>query len=168
MESISGCFENVFITKSESIIYASFARLQADLNCLQDLVSPDFASGHLRNKKFSSDWKYFVNTASSEFPLRTNYEMARILDMYNGANDIEVILNFDKSRINYIWKIHQGKGFILKTKREPKGPPPHNLTIAKGFAYCLLSRKFVEHVLTSQYAKDLLVWLQDTWSPDEL
>ncbi len=48
-----------------------------------------------------------------------------------------------------------------------KTPVPHNFTIVKGLAYCSFSRKFVEYVLFNQYAKSLLEWAKDTYSPDE-
>lgn len=54
------------------------------------------------------------------------------------------------------------KGMGLK-----KGPPPHNLQVYFGTAYYALTRAFVDFVLTSQIAHDLLEWSKDTFSPDE-
>jgi hypothetical protein len=34
-------------------------------------------------------WKYFINLTGQEFPLKTNYELVKILQAYNGANDVE-------------------------------------------------------------------------------
>lgn len=96
IRSITDCFSNVFITtKSERIVYASFSRLKADLNCMNDLLRPDYNHSNLANKEINSKWKYLLNLASSEFPLRTNYELAKILDIFNGANDIEVYYIFE-------------------------------------------------------------------------
>jgi hypothetical protein len=108
--------------------------------------------------------------ASTEFPLRTNYELTRILYMFNGANDIEVMTNFQKERILYSWKIKKKANtsyeYIVRTKKL-KTEIPHNYTIVKGIAYCSFSRQFVEYTLNNMYAKNLLKWSQDTYSPDE-
>ncbi|KAJ8315951.1 hypothetical protein KUTeg_005965 [Tegillarca granosa] len=34
-------------------------------------------------------WKYFIKLTSQEYPLRTNYELVKILKVYDGANDVE-------------------------------------------------------------------------------
>ncbi|ESO98133.1 hypothetical protein LOTGIDRAFT_70416, partial [Lottia gigantea] len=37
VQKLVDCFENVFIvSKTENVTYASFSRLQADLNCMKD------------------------------------------------------------------------------------------------------------------------------------
>jgi len=47
--AVSGCFKNIFVTQQrKSVIYAGISRLQADLNCFQDLL-------RFRN------WKYLIN-----------------------------------------------------------------------------------------------------------
>ena len=171
IESIAQCFDNVFIsTRLERIVYAGFSRLKADLNCMQDLSFPNFAHPNLKYKNFTLDWKYLLNLASSEFPLRTNYELVKILHMFNGANDIEWITNFQRERVEYIWIVkrrsNSSQEYLVRTKRR-KAPTSHNYTIVKGLAYCSFSNKFVKYVLTNRYAVDLLKWSEDTYSPDE-
>lgn len=40
VRSIASCFDNVFVaTKLEKVVYAGFSRLQADLNCMSDLLN---------------------------------------------------------------------------------------------------------------------------------
>jgi hypothetical protein len=171
VRSITDCFANVFITtKLEHIVYAGFNRLKADINCMRDLVSPDYTHANLAGKNLSASWRYLVNLASSEFPLRTNYEMTRILHMFNGANDIEVMNRFQRERVEYAWVVRKRaspyKEYLVRTNRV-KSPVPYNYTIVKGIAYCMFSVKFVKYVLTEQTAIDLLKWSQDTYSPDE-
>jgi len=172
IRSITKCFKNVFIaTKLEKIVYASFTRLKADVNCMHDLTRKTKSSHpNLRDKLFNLNWKYLINVASTEFPLRTNYELTKILNMFNGANDIEVMTNFQKERVLYQWKVKRSENssheYMVRTKKL-KSAIPHNYTIVKGIAYCTFSRQFVEYALNNVYAKNLLKWSEDTYSPDE-
>ncbi|KAG7242393.1 hypothetical protein INR49_023481 [Caranx melampygus] len=60
-----------------------------------------------------------------------------------------------------------GSHVAPKRLRLKKGPPPHNLEVYFGTAYYALTRDFVNFVLTSPIAHDLLEWSKDTFSPDE-
>ena len=81
MEGIAKCFSNVFMTARRIVVrWGRFSVLEPELICMEALLR--------RNKK----WKYFINLTGQEFPLRTNYELVRILMTYNGANDIEATL----------------------------------------------------------------------------
>ena len=78
MEGISGCFENVFLSATRTDVqWGRFSVLEPDLVCMEELFQ--------RSRK----WKYFINLTGQEFPLRTNYELVRILMTYDGANDME-------------------------------------------------------------------------------
>jgi hypothetical protein len=123
---------------------------------------------NLVNKNINEiKWKYFLNLASTEFPLRSNYEMTQILKLYNGANDIEGNFhNIQYHRFKYIHKI-SNKNILLRTN-ELKETIPHNFTIAKGLAYGAFSRAFVDFILNNKYSQDLINWSRDTYSPDEM
>ena len=158
--NIANCFENVFIaSKLEIVVYASNTRLLADINCMEDHI------------KKSRDWKYLLNLAASELPLRTNLEIVEILKIFNGSNDIhEVFSGLDKSRferkhITYI-DLKNKTGHIIHTN-QIKEKPPGGLTITKGNAYNVFSRAFVEFALTNKLAKELLNWSAETLTPDE-
>ncbi|CAF0871365.1 unnamed protein product [Adineta ricciae] len=160
VRSIANCFDNIFLTnKRERVLYATFRRLQADLNCMEDLL------------KYPS-WKYLLNIAGSELPLRTNSELVKILSIYRGFNDIEGIWrNRNVHRFEYVFKYNNNtrgthESYISRTD-ERKKPPPHNISIFKGSAYGVFSRGFVNYIQTNPIAKDLLNWSQDTYSPDE-
>lgn len=78
--SIVRCFPNVFLaSKRIEVYWGSMSVLTQDLICMQDLL------------KFKK-WKYFINLTGQEFPLRTNYELVKILKIYNGANDLEGLI----------------------------------------------------------------------------
>ncbi len=53
------------------------------------------------NGKKIVEWKYLLNTANSEFPLRTNYELTRILNMYNGSDEVEIIKGTNRSTVAF-------------------------------------------------------------------
>lgn len=156
VRSIAECFDNVFLaSQMESIRWAGYNRLQADITCMKDQLSRNIT------------WKYLINTAGQAFPLRTVEEMVDILKIYNGANDIEGIYGkrILKGRFENEWV--EGKDGLTKTgKKNPK--PPHNIDIVRGSAYGIFSRKFVEFIVGDKRAKDLLQWSRNTWSPDEL
>jgi hypothetical protein len=181
VRSIVRCFPNVFITsRLERVVYASFTRLQADLNCMNDLLHLDddvylheklglVNQESVRQMKELSKWKYVLNTASSEFPLRTNLELVKILHMYNGTNEVEINDFVWFFRINPKWKIVKtfGENEELQRTNETNLPPPHGFVLKKGYAYVALSRPFVQYAFQNNKARDFIEWTRHTYSPDE-
>jgi hypothetical protein len=171
IKSIVDCFDNIFIsTKLENVIYASIYRLKADLNCMSDLFFMNNKLNHTNLKsKRVVDWKYMVNYASTEFPLRTNYELARILDMYNGSNEIDIDKDMLMNRLDkkYIFHTDSEHPLTLDRTDGQNNPPPHGFVITKSLAYYAVHKSFVNYTLNSPYAKDLLMYANDTYSPDE-
>lgn len=155
VRAIADCFENVFIaSKLEAVTWAGFSRLQADLNCMQDLI------------KHETQWRYLLNAAGQSFPLKTVAEMVKILQLYNGANDIEGIDGSRVLRRRFEWEWLETNGtFRLTGRRNPK--PPHDIDVIRGSAYGIFSREFIEFVLTDHRAADFLNWSKRTISPDE-
>ena len=91
--------------------------------------------------------------------------------MFNGANDIEVISgHLPRERVSHRWLVRRhpstGRESLFKSN-ETKSAVPHNFTVVKGLAYCSFSRQFVDFALRSPYARNLLQWARDTYSPDE-
>ncbi|XP_061192619.1 beta-1,3-galactosyl-O-glycosyl-glycoprotein beta-1,6-N-acetylglucosaminyltransferase 3-like [Saccostrea echinata] len=155
IKAIASCFPNVFIvSKAEEVIYASFSRLQADLNCMTDL---------LQTTKVR--WKYLINLPSQEYPLKTNLEIVKILKLFHGRSSIEV-RSAEKWRHRF-QRSHKVIGNKVKPINKRKYPPPYNITIAKGSAYGVFSRSFVNYSINDIRAQRLLEWLKDTYSPDE-
>ncbi len=162
MQAVADCFDNVFIaSKLEYIVYAGWPRLQAEFNCMKDSLE----RGH--------KWKYYINMVSEVFPLKTNAELVKILKIYNGTNDIEIL----RPRID-----RYKKYYIPVVKRKPDGTyqtyindtgvakphPPHGITIVKGSAYAVLTREFVEFMLSPDpVVQDFMEWSKETYSPDE-
>uniref|UniRef100_A0A8C9WW69 Glucosaminyl (N-acetyl) transferase family member 7 n=1 Tax=Sander lucioperca TaxID=283035 RepID=A0A8C9WW69_SANLU len=155
-----GCFKNTFLSsRSETVTYAGFSRLQADFNCMKDLA------------KSKIGWRKVVNLCGQDFPVQSNLELVRYMqskewrdrNMTPGVKQPESMRHRTQLQHREIMGSHvTQKGLGLR-----KGPPPHNLKIYFGTAYYALTRAFVDFVLKSPIAQDLLEWSKDTFSPDE-
>ncbi|KAL0594654.1 Beta-1,3-galactosyl-O-glycosyl-glycoprotein beta-1,6-N-acetylglucosaminyltransferase 7 [Plecturocebus cupreus] len=149
VRTLVNCFENVFISsKREKVAYAGFTRLQADINCMKDLVHSKF------------QWNYVINLCGQDFPIKTNKEIIHyIRSKWNGKNIASGVIqpphiksNTSQSHLKFI---PEGIIYAFPNNRF-KDKPPHNLTIYFGSAYYVLTRKFVEFILTDIRAKDML------------
>ncbi|XP_078084912.1 N-acetyllactosaminide beta-1,6-N-acetylglucosaminyl-transferase-like isoform X2 [Mustelus asterias] len=159
LQRLQSCFGNVFLaSRMEPIIYGGISRLQADINCLTDLV------------RLRTNWKYVLNLCGQDYPLKTNLEIIRHLKTFKGKNITPGILppEHAKGRTRFVYKqvLSARKSYMVRTKQQ-KSPPPHNLTIYFGSAYYALTIDFVEFILKDQRALDLLNWSKDAYSPDE-
>ncbi|RUS72407.1 hypothetical protein EGW08_019825 [Elysia chlorotica] len=159
--ALARCLPNVFVaSRLERIVYAGFSRLQADIICMGDLL------------KHPVKWRYVINMPGQQFPLRTNLEMVKILQHYNGTNDIEGITGHRMLPNRFLYKHaydinpETGEKMIKTTSEKLKGPP-HGFVVVKGSAYGTFSRPFVAFVLMDRRAKDLLKWCESVKSPDE-
>ncbi|XP_072267819.1 N-acetyllactosaminide beta-1,6-N-acetylglucosaminyl-transferase-like isoform X2 [Pyxicephalus adspersus] len=151
------CFPNAFLaSKTEPVVYAGISRLQADMNCIKDLL------------KFEVKWKYVINTCGQDFPLKTNREIMEHLKKFKGKNITPGVLPPGHAipRTKYVHREDIVHAQVLRTNTL-KPPPPNNITIYFGTAYVALTREFTEFILEDQRAKDLLTWSKDTYSPDE-
>ena len=152
--SIVSCFPNVFIaSKLESVFYATWSRVQADLNCMKDLLHTPV------------QWKYLLNTCGADLPIKTNAEMVIALRMLNGRNSMESETTNDnkKNRWKYHYDVNNG---ISKTDVQ-KSPPPISTPMYQGNAYFVVTREFVRHVIEDPEIQTFLEWEKDTYSPDE-
>ncbi|XP_004602684.2 beta-1,3-galactosyl-O-glycosyl-glycoprotein beta-1,6-N-acetylglucosaminyltransferase 3 [Sorex araneus] len=154
VKAIISCFPNVFLaSKLVRVVYASWSRVQADLNCMEDLLQSPVP------------WKYFLNTCGTDFPIKTNAEMVLALKMLKGKNSLESELpsEYKKNR----WKYHFEVTDSLHQTNKMKDPPPENLPMFTGNAYMVASRAFVQQVLENPKSRRLIEWVKDTYSPDE-
>ena len=155
VEAIISCFPNVFMaSKRESVVYASWSRVQADLNCMNDLIQSNV------------EWKYLLNTCGTDLPIKTNAEMVRALKVLNGKNSLtsEVPPEYKKGRWEYRHNVTESN--VIRTDIM-KGSPPISIPILSGFAYIVVTRTFVEQLFINAEARDLMEWVKDTYSPDE-
>ncbi|XP_036391463.1 beta-1,3-galactosyl-O-glycosyl-glycoprotein beta-1,6-N-acetylglucosaminyltransferase 3 [Megalops cyprinoides] len=154
VRAIISCLPNVFVaSKLERVIYASWSRVQADLNCMEDLL------------KSPVQWKYLLNTCGTDFPIKTNAEIVKNLKLLNGKNNMESeeTSAYKQGRWQYHYNV---TNTIIKTEVK-KSPPPIGTPMFSGNAYFVVTREFVEHVFKSQEVQSFLEWEKDTYSPDE-
>lgn len=91
------------VSKSVSVVYAAWPRVQADLNCMADLYNA------------STTWKYFINLCGQDFPLKTNLEIVRMLRSLRGGNSLESeqIGGGKKWRVTNAYQIVDGQIQVL-------------------------------------------------------
>ncbi|XP_043934392.1 beta-1,3-galactosyl-O-glycosyl-glycoprotein beta-1,6-N-acetylglucosaminyltransferase 3-like [Protopterus annectens] len=152
--AIASCFDNVFLaTKQENVVYASWSRVQADLNCMEDL---------LRSK---AQWHYLINTCGSDFPIKTNAEIVKILKILNGKNSMESIKTPGNKK--YRWMFHYDVNKSVVRTNTKKSQPPITTPMFAGNAYFVVTREFVKHLFVDSVVQKLIEWEKDTYSPDE-
>ncbi|KAM9352361.1 beta-1,3-galactosyl-O-glycosyl-glycoprotein beta-1,6-N-acetylglucosaminyltransferase 3 [Symphorus nematophorus] len=154
VKAIVSCFPNVFVaSKLESVIYASWSRVQADLNCMKDLLSSGL------------QWRYLLNTCGTDFPIKTNAEIVQALKALNGRNSMETEITneYKKGR----WQYHHVVTHSVVRTDEKKSPPPISTPMFSGNAYIVVSRAFVQHMMQDTEVQKLIEWEKDTYSPDE-
>ncbi|XP_051875364.1 beta-1,3-galactosyl-O-glycosyl-glycoprotein beta-1,6-N-acetylglucosaminyltransferase [Pristis pectinata] len=155
VQSIVSCFDNVFLTSQfETVIYASWSRVQADLNCMKDLLGKN------------SRWKYLINLCGKDFPIKTNLEMVELLKVLKGTNSLETEKTAPHKEMR--WKIqHIIENGKLKNTGTKKEAPPIDTPMFSGSAYFVLTRDFVEYLWKSSKIQKFIEWERDTYSPDE-
>ncbi|XP_051806646.1 beta-1,3-galactosyl-O-glycosyl-glycoprotein beta-1,6-N-acetylglucosaminyltransferase 4-like isoform X3 [Acanthochromis polyacanthus] len=159
--NLAQCIPHVFIaSKVESVEYAHISRLNADLNCLSDLLRSEVR------------WNYVINLCGQDFPLKSNYELVLELKQLNGSNMLESSRPSELKKQRFSFQ-HELKSVPYEYHRIPvkttvaKDVPPHGIEVFIGSAYFVLSWDFVNFISSSQVAKDFLAWSADTYSPDE-
>ncbi|XP_074523934.1 beta-1,3-galactosyl-O-glycosyl-glycoprotein beta-1,6-N-acetylglucosaminyltransferase 4-like [Halichoeres trimaculatus] len=159
IEGFVRCLPNVFIaSKREIVYYTEFSRVQADLNCFDDLLKSDVK------------WKYLINLCGQDFPLRTNKELVSGLKNLNGSNMLHSKQPRNKaSRYLYHYELKGSSKYnkwLVKT-HQLKSPPPHGIQMFVGSTYFFLSREFIVYMNSSAVVKDFLAWTVDTKMPEE-
>ncbi|XP_053264197.1 beta-1,3-galactosyl-O-glycosyl-glycoprotein beta-1,6-N-acetylglucosaminyltransferase [Podarcis raffonei] len=155
VKGIASCFDNVFVASQlESVVYASWSRVQADLNCMKDLY------------RRSASWKYLINLCGMDFPIKTNQEIVEKLKALKGENSLETekMPSNKETRWKKHYEVVDGK---VKNMGIDKQRPPLNTPIFSGSAYFVVSRRFVEYVLENNKILTFIEWAKDTYSPDE-
>ncbi|XP_068103223.1 beta-1,3-galactosyl-O-glycosyl-glycoprotein beta-1,6-N-acetylglucosaminyltransferase 3-like [Hyperolius riggenbachi] len=156
VRGITACFDNVFVaSKLERVVYASWLRVQADLNCMEDLL------------KSHVQWKYLLNTCGTDFPIKTNVEMVKILTLLNGKNSMESEPTPEHKKVRWLYQYHITEDIEVEETGEMKEPPPDGIQMFSGNAYVVITRGFVKALFHDPKVQRLIEWEKDTYSPDE-
>ncbi|BFZ13675.1 hypothetical protein BsWGS_16714 [Bradybaena similaris] len=137
VSAIAKCFYNVFIASNRvDVQWGTYTVLEPEIRCMEELW---------RYPK----WKYFIDLTGQEFPLKTNFELVKILTAYDGANDLEGTVK--RANLNR-WRAR----------------PPLGIRPVKGAVHVTVNRDFVDYILHNETAKALLYWAEKNTSvPDE-
>uniref|UniRef100_A0A8C4RW95 Glucosaminyl (N-acetyl) transferase 1 n=1 Tax=Erpetoichthys calabaricus TaxID=27687 RepID=A0A8C4RW95_ERPCA len=155
VSAIADCFDNVFVaSKLENVIYATWYRVQADLNCMKDLYAR------------STSWKYLINLCGQDFPIKTNLEIVKTLKALNGKNSMETEKMPPNKEVR--WKMHYDiEDNSIRRSSTKKSDPPIDSPVFSGGAYIVVSRDFIKYVLEDKKVLNFSEWSKDTYSPDE-
>ncbi|KAM4747576.1 beta-1,3-galactosyl-O-glycosyl-glycoprotein beta-1,6-N-acetylglucosaminyltransferase 3-like [Rhinophrynus dorsalis] len=154
VKAIVNCFDNVFLaSKQVKVIYASWSRVQADLNCMEDLL------------KSNVQWKYLLNTCGKDFPLKTNAEMVTTLKSLHGKNSMES--EKPSAYKQRRWEYHHEVKDSISGTDTKKSPPPISSPMFTGNAYVVICRDFVKYLFENPEAQKFIEWTKDSYSPDE-
>ena len=180
MQKYAPCFENVILIQDRiNVTYAHFTRVSADLKCFDALLQ--------RNTK----WSYLINLCGEDFPLKTNYQIVKVLKGLFGKQSIESVsltrgkgksLRFEKSWIpshlfngrpnESKWKeITDWSGTkwykSLGSYKMQSFPLGNKFPMFAGSAYNIFSRDFINWTVNNLTAQRIIKWSRDTYSPDE-
>ena len=160
---ISNCLSNVFVaSKLESVYYAYHTIIDAQLNCMQDLLKFD-----------PSRWKYTINLSGRELPLMTNREIVQTLMKMNGSSVIK-LRDFPKETLlRFVYKIGLAHSIYYtifgytSLSWSKLVPMPHGIKLYKASNYMAMSRPFGSFLLTNETAIELREYMKDVIVADE-
>uniref|UniRef100_A0A8C5L811 Glucosaminyl (N-acetyl) transferase family member 7 n=1 Tax=Jaculus jaculus TaxID=51337 RepID=A0A8C5L811_JACJA len=146
VQALANCLENVFISsRGRKTALEGPESVQTDLSCMSDLVQ------HQR------PWSCVIKLCGQDFPIKTNREIIHYIRDKGNGNSITPGAKAGQS----------GPGPSTRGDARFKPHPPQNLTLYSGSAYYILTRKFVEFILTDARAKDMLQWLRHIQNPEQ-
>ena len=165
VEQVVRCLPNVFVTKKRiKVIYLHVSTVQAQLNCVEELLES------------AVPWRYLLNLCGQDFPLYVNQGIVQALQALSGRTNAESceLTNSTRGRTSSHYEvkeratdhnIHERYQWFMTGKK--KTPPPYGIKIYKGSSYIAGTRKFCEYAVHEEKAKELLKWLNDTVCVDE-
>ena len=75
--AVASCLPNVLLaSETVSVTWGKMSLVEAEMACLRTLWN------------YGKTWKYYINLAGEEFPLKTNGEIVKMLQGFNGTNAV--------------------------------------------------------------------------------
>ena len=153
----ASCLDNVFVTtKLERVIYAHHTIMDAQLNCMQDLL-----------KHEEKRWKYVLTLCGTELPLKTNRQIVASLKQLKNGTGIATHDLDEEGRKRFSKKIEVGPNERVHFTTTPLGPPPGGIPLRKSWDFFALTRPFIHYILTDKKAIDFRNYLRDVFIPEE-
>ena len=155
-QAISHCLDNVFVaSKLEKVYYAHHTIMDAQLNCMQDLMRYN-----------PSRWRYTINLCGRELPLKTNREIVQSLVKLNGSSAVDSFDVPGGNRRRLVNKSVLSAGVVRRTRKK-LGPVPYGIKFYKSMNFIAASRPFVSFLLTNKKSTALRKYLKDVKIPEE-
>lgn len=164
VEKLQYCFPNFRSADiRENIKWGEISLLKGALHCMTQMYNT------------FNNWKYYLNIAGSDFPLKTNSEIVAYLKGLNNFSDVQDLADDDAWKYKYSFKggiskkaLDELKSALKTGQYYPTKPPvPANLHIHKGSFSGTFHKNFVEFLIKNETSLKLLNWLEDTFIPDE-
>ena len=153
----ASCFDNVFVaSKLEKVVYAHHTIMDAQLNCMHDLMRLD-----------QPRWRYVITLCGTELPLKTNREIVTGLKRLKGGSGITTHAMDDNTKSRFNRKIAVGPNDQVRFTSTSLGPPPHGIELRKSWDFFALTRAFVNFILTDQRAIDFRSYCREVYIPEE-
>jgi hypothetical protein len=165
-DGIARCFDNVMIaSRTENVVWGYYTILQAQMNCLSDL---------LKYRNFQKHkWKYVINLCGKELPLVTNKEMVVKMMRLKGSSSIVTQPCANKKILVQQRLVHpvtlNKKGTdIVMDKHKYLEDRPFNLTLYhKSSSYCALSFQFANYLVFNSSALKFYEFFKKTRNAEE-
>ena len=159
MRQLAACLPNLVVPDHPlSVTYKHATIMESQLLCINEIRT------HFPNSK----WRYMLILCGRELPFSSNQEIVNVLKNKNGAS---LVGPYEPPRKEMIRRmtyknIVDRRGRLMRI-RARIGKPPHNIKIYKSSNYIVLSKEFLNFLLTNKKAKDFRRYLQDVRIPEE-
>ena len=155
--SISRCLKNVFVaSKLENVSYEHHSIMDAQLNCIEDLMQYDHAR-----------WKYVINLCGRELPLMTNRKIVQSLTKLNSTSVIKPHEISERDLERFAFKVAVDSHGHAHYTQIKLGPVPFGIKIYKAMTYMALTRPFTSFLLNNETAVVFRKYLEDVKNPEE-
>ena len=156
-KAVAKCIDNVFVvSKPVKVYYGHSSILDAQLNCMQDLM------------EHPTNWKYVINLSGKELPLKTNREIVESLVKLNGFSAVnlrEMTQFIWKDRFEYECYVSRSGKLLWNSNHLPD--PPEGINIKKSVTYLAASRAFIHFLLNDPLSLEFHKFLSKVRSAEE-
>lgn len=149
-------YSNVFIFKSQNVIWGGYSMVQAELDGMDFLLNSEI------------DWDYFINLSGQDFPLRSQKMIREFLIHNNGKNFIKIANQKTKrpdtmNRIDYYFEEAEDKVSQQKFRRKYLD----KVTPYIGGQWMMLTRDCCSFICNSTEVKKFEDYYKNTLIADE-